>query len=469
MNANLPGGAGGAISSMTSEWVTAEQTGNPNNFASVNRGQLKAVAQRFYERLIAEGYTSGYPWQGSTLIPNDFSLGNPGQAKSLFSFPVPKFLTPTLRPRIVNSTPTGNFGQEADRTYEEISNFVVDDVRWRYMEFGDPTTVNRTTSNPAICIPNPAKYVTWLHTGDGTVTLTYSAGIIAKSETLTIGSRTTITLDYGAYVAGSAAEHCAAQIDSRIAGKDSSNLSMYSVADHANALYVRNPNFWAADVDLTCVPVWNSSYGGSGFLGCLVTPRVVLFAYHFAPNPGSYYRFITNGNQVVTRQILERNQIPGAGDLGYVLLDSDVFAEIKPAKVLGNLDHLGVEDPAFGAEAPWGVPCFGLNQNLRAPVREAAFQEQSSPVPGRPPFWFNAIPSLGTQRSVMYEDLIINDSGNPCFLLNHGRVVLVTLWCFGDAGAGFPINQYVGAINAKLSELGQPPLTEDNSAEFPLY
>ena len=62
------------------------------DYAIVNLGQLKAVAQPFYDLLFSIGYTgpplsSGtYPWITSGNAPNDFAWANVGEAKQLFSF-----------------------------------------------------------------------------------------------------------------------------------------------------------------------------------------------------------------------------------------------------------------------------------------------------------------------------------------------------------------------------------------------
>jgi hypothetical protein len=63
-----------------------------NDYGAVNLGQLKALVQPFYDRLLALGYTEGplssgsYPWVGGTA--NDYALANLGQLKYLFSFDV---------------------------------------------------------------------------------------------------------------------------------------------------------------------------------------------------------------------------------------------------------------------------------------------------------------------------------------------------------------------------------------------
>ncbi|MBA4388777.1 MAG: hypothetical protein C0404_12405, partial [Verrucomicrobia bacterium] len=80
LNANLPGGAGTNISGMVAGFSRT------NNFKAVNVGQLKYVGSKFYDRLIAQGYTNAYPWTATINDDKDFALANIGQAKSLFSF-----------------------------------------------------------------------------------------------------------------------------------------------------------------------------------------------------------------------------------------------------------------------------------------------------------------------------------------------------------------------------------------------
>ncbi|MDD3276226.1 MAG: lectin-like protein [Kiritimatiellales bacterium] len=62
-----------------------------NNFRPANQGMLKAVALPVYQRLIEEGYASGFPWDGSTNAAHDFALANQGQLKNLFNFDLDAF------------------------------------------------------------------------------------------------------------------------------------------------------------------------------------------------------------------------------------------------------------------------------------------------------------------------------------------------------------------------------------------
>ena len=85
LNAHLPGGAGAEIDNLVASWRAAPAAGvTRDDFAAVNLGQLKAVAKRFYDRLISVHYLEAYPWANGQ--PDDYASANLGQLKYLFSF-----------------------------------------------------------------------------------------------------------------------------------------------------------------------------------------------------------------------------------------------------------------------------------------------------------------------------------------------------------------------------------------------
>lgn len=80
LDAKLPGGAGTKINTLVGGFLDAD------NYCAVNVGQLKNVAQPFWEKLIEVGYASSYPWPAPGPGDNDFAMVNIGQVKYLFSF-----------------------------------------------------------------------------------------------------------------------------------------------------------------------------------------------------------------------------------------------------------------------------------------------------------------------------------------------------------------------------------------------
>jgi hypothetical protein len=99
LEAGLSGGAGPVVAVLVKGWYNLDVNGNlppagarvpktgvTTAYDAVNLGQLKTVAQPFYDRLIAAGLCPGYPWSYSPVPANDFAVANVGQAKSLFQF-----------------------------------------------------------------------------------------------------------------------------------------------------------------------------------------------------------------------------------------------------------------------------------------------------------------------------------------------------------------------------------------------
>jgi alpha-tubulin suppressor-like RCC1 family protein/regulation of enolase protein 1 (concanavalin A-like superfamily) len=81
LNARLPGGAGTNLTALINNFTTN------NNYDVVNIGQVKNVAEVFYNRLIEVQYVtnSSMPWAGLTPV-DDYAAANAGQVKKLFSF-----------------------------------------------------------------------------------------------------------------------------------------------------------------------------------------------------------------------------------------------------------------------------------------------------------------------------------------------------------------------------------------------
>ncbi|HEV7406162.1 MAG TPA: thrombospondin type 3 repeat-containing protein, partial [Chthoniobacteraceae bacterium] len=99
LQANLNGGAGTAVAALVNGWYNLNPDGTlpapgarvaragvTTAYTAVNLGQLKTVAQPFYDRLIAEGICPGYPWSYSPSPADDYAAANLGQAKNLFQF-----------------------------------------------------------------------------------------------------------------------------------------------------------------------------------------------------------------------------------------------------------------------------------------------------------------------------------------------------------------------------------------------
>ncbi|OVE76011.1 hypothetical protein BVX97_02565 [bacterium E08(2017)] len=81
LEANLEGGAGTAIPSVLGTWLP-----DGVDHAPVLIGQAKYISSLFYDRLIAEGVFTQYPWSADIGDDMDFAPANIGQIKYLFNF-----------------------------------------------------------------------------------------------------------------------------------------------------------------------------------------------------------------------------------------------------------------------------------------------------------------------------------------------------------------------------------------------
>src|SRR5882724_43241 len=108
MDAKLTGGAGNDLHNLIDSWATP--TAQTNDYAPLNLGQLKNTAKPFYDRLIAAGLSTGYPWTGNSNAADDFAVANMGQVKNLFSFSIlADDLTIGVSGGASQSTTPGNF------------------------------------------------------------------------------------------------------------------------------------------------------------------------------------------------------------------------------------------------------------------------------------------------------------------------------------------------------------------------
>ena len=78
----LPGGAGTGVHALVSGFTPS------NNYVPINVGQLKNTAAPFYQRLMAVGYATNYPWSETTADDADFAPAVLGQLKYVFDFDV---------------------------------------------------------------------------------------------------------------------------------------------------------------------------------------------------------------------------------------------------------------------------------------------------------------------------------------------------------------------------------------------
>ncbi len=327
-------------------------------------------------------------------------------------------------------------------------------------------TITRSSSAPGVIVPSETDPALWTRVSTGSATLTISSATRSVSiavNTQVDGGATVDTFLRFADDSLRASLH--ASVDSRLAGKSTATaLKIYASQDHTNAIYVRNPSCWAADVDLTPISPWNSS-GGNLEAGILVSPRHIIFAAHFQPAVGATFRFVTADNVVVTRTMTAKTTLPGYTsyypDITVGVLDSDVPASISFARVLPD----NWEDYLPGGVAR--VPAIVLDQEEKALVADLYNITDQAQI-------YGAMVSFerptDAQRLAFYEDIIGGDSGNPACLIVGTQLVLLNVWTFGGSGQGTSVTYWKSALNTIMTALGGGyQLTDADLSAFPSY
>jgi hypothetical protein len=214
--------------------------------------------------------------------------------------------------------------------------------------------------------------------------------------------------------------------------------AIYSSKDAATQTFVRNPDCWAASVNLTGISPWNQAFG---FLraGTLVSPRHIVFAQHYplSATPGNNeIAFVGNDNVTVKRNIVSVTY--PAVDIGVALLDQDVPSGIEFHKVLPQdwHDHMWFT---------FRLPMLHLDQQEKALVRDMlTITETSNYVTHAKP--------IDPVRVLFWEGLVSGDSGNPAFLLVDGEAVLTLTHHFSNSGPFYTF--WFDEVNAAMTSLG---------------
>jgi hypothetical protein len=258
-------------------------------------------------------------------------------------------------------------------------------------------------------------------------------------------------------------------VDLRIFNKSATtSKNIFTTQNHTLSSYVRNTNCWAYDLDLTCISPWNSSTGwpgGTTGAGTLITPRHIIFAAHFELPVGCNIRFITNNNTIVQRRVIAKKRHPSYSilypDLTIGVLDSDVPSSISFCKILPDnwSNYLPTDID--------GIPCLVLDQEEKALTADgwSSVNNGAGIIQLKRP--------SDTKRLQFYEELIVGDSGNPCFFIINNQLVILTVWTSGPSGAGTSISAEKAVLNQMINELDTSvgintgyTLTEVNLSNF---
>jgi hypothetical protein len=298
------------------------------------------------------------------------------------------------------------------------------------------------------------------------------------------------TEEFSSFAPGSLAKHCADQIDNRLVGLTASSTTknIFSTYNGSAATYVRNPNCWAAGIDMTGLSPWNSTLG-QNTAGTLISPRHVLWAAHYPPSVGATVHFVDNNNNVVVRTISsmlthpDYNNPSGTyeADIRIGLLDSDVpntisFLKILPSNIATYLPSISTSDALFSYTNPTPTGAH----NARIPVfltdqAENALVYTMGRVYNNSSFWIAYKPATTQpQRVAFHEDIVTGDSGSPaCLVVNNQLVVfgvVTSTYSGGQTGSRSSLPYFKDSVNAMMTTLGGGyQLTEADLSGFTQY
>ena len=227
------------------------------------------------------------------------------------------------------------------------------------------------------------------------------------------------------------------EVDTRIAGltAGATTQNLFTTRNDGTATYVRSATHFAADVDLTCISVWNSGTDARE-TATLISPRHVVLAQHYWDDAGHgddrTFRWVAADGMVVTRTLSSSQRI-GTTDLRIGVLDSDVPATITPAKVL----------TAAAASRITGAAAIYTDQNQKVYVADIASLND-----------LTIAQSADTERSAFWKSggQVIGDSSHPIGLILDGEFVLLAAFNNSTSGPSIALN-YV-AVNAAMTTLG---------------
>lgn len=313
----------------------------------------------------------------------------------------------------------------------------------------DVSQITWSTSDPSIATIDASGKVTRVADGYIRIIATDQHGATARSGLVHIYRESGVEAQtFVRWVDGSLAKAAADAIDSRIAEADpQTDMAIFTTQDHANGIYERNPDCWAADLDLTGISNYSSRNGQLGG-GVMISRRDMLASEHWPRfRAGDTVRFVDDDGDPVDMTVDAVKDVGPANssdayatDYQVVTFDQDVPSGIKHYPVLpANWDdyirHLSI-----------GLPTFGTCQHEDAVVQDLV---------GLGTFAPHKVPT-DAQRLAFYKPKIEFDSNKPGMLILDDEPVLVTLWTFGGAGSGPNIARLHDAINAAMTANGSP-------------
>jgi len=283
--------------------------------------------------------------------------------------------------------------------------------------------------------------------------------------------------------------HINSSTTNRLTNKTSADRLVYSSQNPYGGpidagIWVRNPNCWLNGItNISCFsPAQRSGANWWQRGGTLITRKHALFAKHFVtsilPNGGTPLIFVDENNNAIRRNIIQYGY--DSTDIAVALLDSEVPANIKIAKVLApnftdymNISIIGSIYDNYNTQINSfrNVPLLysvGLDQEEKAIVKIFngcdLYGSGSSPNT----VWFQLVSASDIDPNISYtyygttapdprqfssfsEPIIVGDSGNPLFLIIDNELVILCSW-WTSSGGPFITNRY-NEVNSIIESL----------------
>ena len=264
------------------------------------------------------------------------------------------------------------------------------------------------------------------------------------------------------YVPGTLGAHIADAISQKLAGRNAANaMAMFTSLNDAAGTYVKNPNFWLQDMDLSFLNVLtrggltpsNTYTDFAG--GTLISPIHVHGAKHWLLKVNARVRFMRLDGTWVDRTIVAV-QSDAATDHAVGKLDSEVpaginFARVLPARWTSKIAEFAENRP---------IPSINITQFREAVVQDIHTLRQDQV------FGWVQSPPPGSLAYPFYKPAVMYDSGNPVFVLINGQPVYLFGWMYANGGPF--ISSSRAAVNAMMASLGGGyQLTDADLSGFP--
>jgi hypothetical protein len=338
-------------------------------------------------------------------------------------------------------------------------------IDWKGVSLPETAELSWVSSDPSKATVDQEGRVTYVAPGAVTIRCQVPSLNLSLPIHLMMGNFAEVFDTFNRFAEGSAAKDATDAVDTRIAGTDRDVARHLYVSFPFNSTYtdeketrgnvdefIRNPDFWAADIDLSCI---SPSYVRGGETthrrsptATAISPWHWISCMHssFHPPVNSKVYFVQMDGTLVYRTTVAKQNV-GDHDLTVGLFDAALPVGVVPAKILpsswnGYMSKL--ED----------IPGLLLDQQEHGMVHDLW---RSDP-------YVNWKYPLDLKRKEFVDQPEDNrvwdssgieyyDSGNPSFIIINDALVLLTVWAGGFRGSGTSITKWSSLIQETMDSL----------------